>query len=67
MLLISVLFEGQLYNTVLFAVITMLCFRSIELVNLRTGSLYPLANIFPFPHCPSYLIHYMILDQFTFY
>lgn len=40
----------QVYNTLLFAIITMLYIRSLELICLITVSLYPLTSIFPFPH-----------------
>ena len=35
----------QVYNTILLTIITILHIRSPELIYLRTGSLYPLANI----------------------
>lgn len=38
------------YYTVLLAIIIMLSIRSPQVVNLVSGSLYPLTNIFP---CPS--------------
>ena len=41
----------QAYNTVL-TIITMLYIRSPELIHLKTGSLYPLTSISPFPSTP---------------
>ena len=42
----------RVYNIVLLTIITMLCIASPELFHLIMGNLYPLANIYPFPHIP---------------
>ena len=39
----------QVYNTVLVTIVTMLNLKSLELIHLITGSLYPVTNISPFP------------------
>lgn len=48
----------QVYNTILFAVITTRYIRSLELIILTTRYLYSLTNIFPFSSHPSPVKHY---------
>ena len=39
----------QKYNTVLSTIVTMLCFRSSDLIHLKADSLYPFNNLSLFP------------------
>ena len=42
----------QVYESLLLAIVTMLCIMSPELSHLIAESLFPLTSIFPFPPLP---------------
>ena len=53
--MLHILSKFPVHKTLLLTTVTMLYFRSPELIHLTTESLYPLTNIFPFPPTTSLL------------